>query len=352
VAVWFANHDNVADTIELPTGNYQLSLGALEVYTYNKLTIEPQMGGNVTVDGMHKSSVFQVDPGSNVDLDYLTIQNAHGSGIVNSGTVTINNCTLSQNQAVTDGAGLLNLNGGNATVKYSTFQANTGANKGGGVCNLATLSIAGCLFQLNQANLGGGVYNDANGSAEIEGGAFDTNTAHWGGGVYTSGNMTVSVGATFSNNQAPMGAGGGIANDGGTLAITDSALTSNNSADEGGGLFNTGTATLANDTITQNHAIAGGGIFNHGIGTVTIKGPTPLHPSGTTIISNNVASGQGGGIYSDSMSAVPLSILQTKISGNQAPTGFGIYSRGNKPLIDSWTLTNSADNTFNGFVIQ
>jgi hypothetical protein len=364
VAINFANHDYLPDTIVLPSGNYPLSLGALEVYTHNKLTIVPQ-NGNVTIDGLLKSSVFKVDAGANVDLESLTIQHANGSGIVNYGTVQVNNCTVSYNQTPQNGGGLLN--GGTATVTSSTFQKNSAVGNGGGVYNTATLSITGRTFQINQAYFGGGVCNDATGTATISGGVFDTNTAICGGGVFNDGNMTVNNGTTFTWNHAT-GANPGDSNDGGgiangyyvgdpnhpTLEVDDSTFTSNTADQNGGGLSNrTGNMILVRDTITQNHARQGGGVSNES-GTLSISGT--ITPAGIvpTTIAGNVASVAGGGIYSYSKDALPLSVFLTAIFGNQAPTGYGIASYSgsyNSPPHDDFTW-GSADNTPKGFVFE
>ncbi|MCX7785249.1 MAG: T9SS type A sorting domain-containing protein [candidate division WOR-3 bacterium] len=96
------------------------------------------------------------------------------------------------------------------------------------------------------------------------------NSAVSGGGIDNSGTATITNN-TISNNYADYGYGGGIYNYySGTATITNNTIT-NNSAAGGGGICNYyGTATITNNTITNNYAdFDGGGIYNSGTATIT-----------------------------------------------------------------------------------
>src|SRR5262249_25177569 len=83
-----------------------LTTGVLDI---NKsLTIQGPGASQLTVSGNHSSTVFQVEPITQVTLSGLTISNGSGGGILNSGygaTLTVSGCTLSGNSA-TDGGGI------------------------------------------------------------------------------------------------------------------------------------------------------------------------------------------------------------------------------------------------------
>jgi len=137
-------------------------------------------------------------------------------------------------------------------------------------------------------------------------------------------NLTIrngdTVAAPFPGDQA-----GGIFNDG-TLTLTGVTVTAN-SAWEGGGIFNaSGTLTLIDSVVTDNHADAGeaggvlgkggGGIFNYANGTVTLID--------STVSGNTSAGGWGGGIYEDLDASVTLR-GSSSITGNSADAGGGIF---------------------------
>jgi len=183
-----------------------LSSGPLDIS--RNISIINDTGYNITIrrDGTDKFNIFSVSSVT-FTLSNLTIENGYpnfggNGGAINNngGTVTIDNCTFSDNQE-------------------SAFYNN------GGIVN-----ITNSTFSDNQASKGGGIYN--------------TNT----------GTITITN-STFSNNQASSGNGGAIYNDNnGTITITDSTITGN-TATNGGGIYNnSGTVTLENTVVAQNTA--------------------------------------------------------------------------------------------------
>jgi hypothetical protein len=129
------------------TGTIALNSGFLAI---NKdLTIAGPGAEVITVSGHNALRVFYIAAGFTVQMSGLTIADAHvtngdGGGVYNSGTLTLNNCTVSGNVALAGGGlvngGALTLN--NCTVSGNSAQANTQFTRdGGGIYNLSGGSV-------------------------------------------------------------------------------------------------------------------------------------------------------------------------------------------------------------------
>src|SRR5229473_3438320 len=193
------------------------------------LTIQGQGATNTAVDGTGISgSVFTISAGVTATIQDVTIRNGSafvGGGILNEGTVTISNSTLSSNSAAVVAGGILNE--GTLTISNSTLSGNSAAAGAGGILNGGTLTISNSTLSSNSA--------------------------------------------PGSSNSGPGGAGGIL--NGGTLTISNSTLSGNSAAVDAGGIVNGGTLTISNSTLSGNSAgVYGGGIYNNGFGaTVTIS---------------------------------------------------------------------------------
>jgi hypothetical protein len=205
----------VTGTITLDCANF----GTLEI---NKnLTISGPGASSLAVSGNHACRVFQIDSGVTATLSGMTIENGSvtcddkdigslcysGGGILNSGTLTVSNSTLSNNSAV---------------------------------------QLAG--------SRGGAIFND-NGTLTVSNSTLAGNSAAGGGGIfnaYNSGTVTVSN-STLSGNSAVDFGGGGIANLA-TLVVSNSTLSGNSAPDGGGGIFNGGTLTLKGTIVANSPA--------------------------------------------------------------------------------------------------
>jgi hypothetical protein len=120
---------------------------------------------NSTLDGQRDSrgmTVFDVTAyverfviqngvgGGIVNAGTLTLNNssvanssgADGGGINNSGTLSINNSTVSNNQAAFEGGGIYN-SGGSLILNHVTMASNSSANRGGGLSNQSGLVVVG-----------------------------------------------------------------------------------------------------------------------------------------------------------------------------------------------------------------
>jgi uncharacterized repeat protein (TIGR02543 family) len=174
------------------------------------------------------------------------------------------------NNAAFVGAGVYNealatytLNGGSVSSNGSSATTN-----GGGICNNGTLNIAGGNVSNNQAQTGGGVYNNRTGykynkktysdaEANISGGSISDNVSvYYGGAVYNIGDLNIS-GGELSSNTAGF-CGGGIYNwyDGqsnyGIMNFSKGSIINNNAKYYGGGLYNYGVCTIDSGNIEGN----------------------------------------------------------------------------------------------------
>ena len=142
-------------------------------------------------------------------------------------------------------------------------------------------------------------------------------TIHGGVTVTLDGLIVTNGNATF---------GGGIAtvfdldNPGlNVVTVIDSVIRDNSATDYGGGIANDhGNVTLIDTAVRENSAVIGGGIHNS-------RDQGDLSLTGTSSVSGNHASGDGGGIYADTHGNVELydesSVHHNSAGGN----GGGIY---------------------------
>src|SRR5829696_4137854 len=167
------------------------------------------VSGNDVFSGNDGVRVFEVASGAELTLNKLTVSN-YGTefkdgGIVNDGTLTVNNSTLDDNKGEFGGA---IRNEGTATVNNSTISDNVSVD-------------------------GAGIYN-------------------------ISGTLEVNN-STISGNFAVLGTGGGIYNNNGTLTVSNSTISGNSAGGDGGGIYNGRTATLKNTIVANNTARFNGG---------------------------------------------------------------------------------------------
>jgi PKD repeat protein len=236
------------------------------------LTIDASaLPGTVQMNGNESVQIFIVASGATALLNSLEISNGDGGtnsdgsvitndagGILNNGTLTLNQCLLSGNNAQ-DCGGILN--NGILTLNNCTLY-NNGGIYGGGIDNAGTVTLNQCAVWGNAGNDGGGIYN-----------------AGWA----TLNQCTVSVNAGDT-------VGGGICNDGAVM-LNQCTLSDNLGEYFGGGIYNDGTVAMTNTIVAGNTysfwADHGTDIFNAG-GTVTYGGPNLVQ---AVVNSNGIVAG-------------------------------------------------------------
>ena len=281
-------HAANGDTIEIsPTLTAPIVLSQGELLLKKNLTIEGQASQPETISGNNGSRVFEAAANHQVTLTNLTLIDGNGlanptdsstyaysgGAILNFGTLTVNNCTLSNNSAHY-GGGILNTGG--------------------------TLTVSNCTLSGNSA-----VYSPPIGPLGA------------GGGIWSAGSLTVSA-STLSGNPASR-AGGGIYNRG-SLTVSNCTL-SYNSAFLGGGIDNDGSsaiATIGGSTLSGDYASYGGGIYNS-LGTVTVSG---------CALTGNSAAVEGGGIYNGAATSVAMTVGDCIFNSNSPDNIFGPYVDG------------------------
>jgi hypothetical protein len=231
--------------------------------------------------GRGPDRVFSIEEGATVILKGLTIRygkpairDEHGGGVMNDGTLTLENCVVTNN--VADG--------------------------GGGIWNRGTLTIINSTISNNTA----------------EGIVPPPSIRFWcgaGGGIKCESGTLALVNSTVSGNQGGIGSrgfsGGVHVGCGCTAVFTNSTISGNRSVEDSGGIRVRGTLTLVNCTISNNHAgseaggvlVAGGRLDyvntiianNTGRGgNCVVAGPAGSRQGGTIGLNrNNLVEGGG-----------------------------------------------------------
>ncbi|WP_018254614.1 autotransporter outer membrane beta-barrel domain-containing protein [Salinispora mooreana] len=248
------------------------------------------------------------------------------------GDLTLNKLTITGGQTgmFDDGGGILVNSGGALTTNHSTITRNITDSDGGGIAGDGTIHVKHSTISHNIAgNAGAGI--NSTGLLDINKSDVEYNTAAAdGGGLVNFGTVRIAHSTITANHAQGGNVGGLLVNGIGT--VTDTHISHNSGLEIGG--IATGTAaqlTLRAVTIVENTARTGRA---GGLGT----GPTsPVVIEGSTI-ANNTASTAGGGIFNFG----DLVVRDTKITGNQADIGAGIYNDETTTLFNTKVVKNVA----------
>ncbi|HXY35854.1 MAG TPA: hypothetical protein VEI07_16590, partial [Planctomycetaceae bacterium] len=249
-AVAEANADAAAGTSDTIGFDPSLS-GATIVLTQGDLELSGAGGGTITIDasnvsqpvtisGNSASPVFQVDSGVQAVFQSINIEdgvatNGNGGGIFNSGTLTVNNATLSGNLAPS-GGGIENQ--GTLTLIGDNFVANAALNSGGALDNNSgTAVLNNVFFSANSAPTGADI-NDNSGVITLEGQSW-TNTAtitatnsstlnlygNWTntGSIAVDATSTIGLGSPIAVDPTSAEAANYVWSNSGTVSIADGA---------------------------------------------------------------------------------------------------------------------------------
>jgi hypothetical protein len=261
-------------------------------------------------------------------------------------TLQMSGSAFSMNSAATDGGAVYDLSACPMTLTNCSISGNS-ATSGGGVAIVEgslsfTQTLQNCIISNNSGAdaPGGGILSSGN--LQLINSTITGNSCGGsGGGVYNSqGTMTIQS-CTISGNTSFNGNGGGVGNSFGTLSIQSSTISGNTAGHVGalftyygGGAFNyQGTLTIQSCTISGNTATRGGGVANRNPGTLIVQAST---------ISGNMAS-EGGGIYTQEQSTA--SVQNSTIANNTAtnfPGGGGVYAGGPVTLLNCTISGNTS----------
>ena len=243
---------------------------------------------------------------------------------------------ISENVAQRNGGGMSLTGDIQATLVDVVMDLNVAGRDGGAIHTLGSaITLSGSQLTNNTASDGGGaLYVGGNGSWSVVNPLFGTavfigNSADLGGAIYDS----FSTSATL--NEGDIGAG--------------IIRFEGNSAREGGAIYTFSTLTLSSPLeFIDNTATEEGGAIYAGFTTVTSDGFGS--PSARVRLAGNEAGGNGGAIYLEesTIDAAWLQIGGDAANPNTAANGAGIFALGPASI----TLRNSviADNVadFNG----
>ena len=160
-----------------------------------------------------------------------------GSIIYNEGTLTCNNCIISDNTSFYNGGGITNL-GGSLTINDSGIVNNKSSGNGGGIYNRnGIVNIRNTYMSGNVSYNNGGAIYSLEGAVTIDSSRILSNLADNsdGGGIDSVNGSLQLVDSTIPKNQSK-GGGGGLAVLGSHSVIRQSSIYQNIAALYGGGL--------------------------------------------------------------------------------------------------------------------
>ena len=247
-------------------------------------------------DAYLKGGALYVDENSTATLTECEItgnEAREGAGIINLGTLKVDNCKVKGNtiKYTGSGGGAGIWSKGEATITKTEITQNTNALRGGGITNQKNMTLTDCNISANKASdRGGGIYIDAKGSNTVlDNCKVTNNVGNTGAGINLyKGDLTVKKTPLNGNNATE--AGGALwANAGTTADFTDAEMSNNTCKTNGGCLNSHGKLSLNRCTIDGCSADSrGGGIYMDSNDTLTIQ---------SSEITNCMSVNGGAGIY-------------------------------------------------------
>jgi predicted outer membrane repeat protein len=158
-------------------------LAQQELQIRTSLTISGPGADKLTISGADASRIFEVFSGATLNLSGVTL--THGNGLFSYGYF---------DPAPHDGTGGAIVNYGTLTVTNCTLTGNTATNLGGAIFNAGTLTLTHSTVTSNRAGDGGGIDNATGATAEILSGSVITgNTARVGADVLKAKGSTLKI---------------------------------------------------------------------------------------------------------------------------------------------------------------
>ena len=311
-------------------------LGGVSLPITDPLIIDGPGQTSLTIDGNDASRIFTIedaDSGTSIDvaIDDLTLTQgdatlesiAGGGAILTNENLTLTNVTITSSEA--DAGGAVVIIGGVAettlTVAGSTFTGNSAAYGGAILSDDANLVISGSTFSQNSAAAFVGAIAQSGGEFTLTDSSVTDNTAPVSGGValYYTDAVTITN-AIISGNDATVGDSGGLYIYGasGTVTIEDSVISGNQAANSSGGVkivYALETAVVIRDTEISGNVAgnAAGGLYLYDSFPVTLER--------VRLMDNTAGAYAGGGAFWGS----EVTVVESQISGNQAPVTGGLY---------------------------
>jgi hypothetical protein len=373
-AIHEANANGETNTITLAAGTYTMTAiengdefegNGLPVIT-SPLTIT---GAGAEVTSITRDAnappfrILKVEATGTLTLQGLTLRGftngiagAEGGGIANSGTLTLIDCTLTENSAALDGGGILNR--GTLRLTRTTVTRNCGE-EGGGIANIATPStnatatITDSIIADNFCARGGGGGLFNNGEMSLTATTVTRNGADGGGGLYIAGGTVSITDSAITANTSSVQPGGGILITHGTLVMTNTTIAANVVEDGPGGGLVIGLANvvLINSTIAENMAGTkdvpeeGGGLLNSA-GTVRLQNTLIARNHGESPDCAGDILSLGHNLIGD-LTGCTITLLATDLTGDPGLGPFtddGIPGHGHFPLLAGSPAIDAGNN--------
>ncbi|MCB9423331.1 MAG: right-handed parallel beta-helix repeat-containing protein [Ardenticatenaceae bacterium] len=211
---------------------------------------------------------------------------------------TLTNNHIYSNTAKQGGGVYMSFCCSNATLRGNTFASNSAEKDGGGVLlHAGAAELAGNVFDANTADRGGGSYMSCNGT-QLSRNTYVANTAHTaGGGLFL--NMMCSDAKLYEtvviSNTAERGGGlaitGGDAGSGRDATLINTVIADNQASIEGGGMYivSAYSVQLLHTTLAGNSGGDGSGVR---IGDFVLENPGPS----TVALTNTILASQSVGL--------------------------------------------------------
>lgn len=252
-------------------------------------------------------------------------QSSEGGGIYFLGGFhTISNSDFSGNTTSASGGiasrgGAIYSNGGAPNMINCEFDGNS-STEGGAIFNdrFSTPELYNCEFTANNASKGGGMFNAPQSQPLLFDCEFKTNLGfEKGGAIYNERSEFEATSCVFEENSS-ISEGGALINIESKIKFSYCTFLKNTSFNIGGALHNTDSRTqISNSSFIENSATNGGGIFNEG---------DTLWTDNNTFSENIASSGVGGAfiIYNTEDAQISASTIYKNVA---SANGGGIYTR-------------------------
>ncbi|MFI6602336.1 hypothetical protein ACIBHX_39310 [Nonomuraea sp. NPDC050536] len=197
--------------------------------------------------------------------NYTTTSDAGDALPVITGDITLvggASTTIRRDPSAPDAFRVLEVaSGGTLHVQRISIRGGSTAGQGGGILNAGTVVLDQTLMAGNHAGNGGALVNTPGAKATISHSALKENssTGVGGGAILNFGMLTMSNSA-LTKNSAPINGGGLNTQGSGVSHVIQSIVTDNTSGSLGGGISNLGTTTLDRVVVMRNKGSGGGGI--------------------------------------------------------------------------------------------
>ncbi len=258
--------------IDASLAGQTLSLTSGQLVVPRGVTIDGSAAGNFAISGNNSSRVFEIVAGADVTMRDVVIRDGagapQGGGVLNFGTLTLEQVTVTDNAEVSAGPPNFEFGGG-------------GIYNGAG----ATLNLVDSTVSDNVATNqpGGGVYGFFGSTINVSGSTISGNVSgDVAGGFRTLGNIDV-VNSTISGNTSTAWHGGGIFHTDGALTVTNTTVTGNSApAGTASGIlvatFGAPASMVLTNSIVEANPLDGSGALgcaiegDPGVATITSAG--------------------------------------------------------------------------------